>query len=346
MPATIPWEHRDGLVYEKEILPVGNLVRWAGDNKEVQHIDVKRAFLNKVVSQFKKFKEVGVRVPLFKTHEEDPDNDRGTVEDVFVKKNAKGFDSLFAKVKFHNEAARDLGLNNDVSVLCPPKFVDGKGNHYSYPLRHLALTSKPIAPGLQNFEPIMLSFSTESGLSLAEPSSDPPPQENETMNEEVWKKLLALLKITPTPEQTPDDQLNAIVAAVENLVGGEETPPDGEPPVELSYSPVLGKQMIKSRELIISNLLAGETPVITPAIAKSFKERFCTEATVKSDLALSEGDGETEFDRAVELAQSLATNRPLAPTGRKTIKLGEGDNEPATVRNARKRAEAAKAGRR
>lgn len=336
------WEKpgADPLLWEKECLPVGRTVKWMGDDKEVLDADIKLSFLQQLVRNFQKFKEVGVRVPFFKTHVEDPDNDRGTVEKVLVKKNANGVDSLFSWVRFHNEKARDNAINCDVSVLCPPKFVDGKGNSYLYPMRHLAGTSKPVVPGLAPFTPVVLSFDTTTGLMQGNP----------------MEKVAAILGLDPTADEaTIVTALTALrdayvqaggdLAALTGAGAGAGTPAGAG--AGLSFSgvipPVMVNQMKRARESQIDSLISER--VLSPALADNLKKRFCSPDAVTADLRLSDGDGETEFDRQLDIIKQVAKDRPLDLNGgRKVIKLGHDGQaqESLTIRNAKARAAAAK----
>lgn len=340
---TTPWKHVAGLEYEKELLPLGKVVKWIDDSREPISVDVHREFLDRTVEQFKKFQQVGIRVPLFKTHVEDPDNDRGTVRDVMVKQNDDDVDSLFIRVKFNDEKARDQGLHNDVSAMCPARFVDAKGNHYEYPLRHVALTSMPVVPGLKSWEPVVMSFDTPSGLLLA----DEPPTGAKAMNAEMWAKLLALLDIPADDGSTPDQQLEKVIAAVTALKGGgEQKPPEGAGGAAFSYPPMFTEQMRKSREQRLEALVASHD--LTPALADEFKKKYCTIEAVSADLKLSADTGadSSEFDRTLELATKIAKDRPLQPTGRRTVKLShseteDGESSNPLIRNMQKRAKQA-----
>jgi hypothetical protein len=75
------WKKVDSLVFEKEALPTGRVVKWVSDDREPLDINVERPFLDAVVKQFNKFKQVGVAVPLFNSHKQHADNKRGQVID-------------------------------------------------------------------------------------------------------------------------------------------------------------------------------------------------------------------------------------------------------------------------
>lgn len=213
MVAIASWAKKKGLVYEKELLPVGRFYKWGGKGRPSNKIKITRRFIDRCVQQFSKFKKVGVGVRFFKTHVEDPDNVRGRVLRVFAKPNHKGKYSLFAHIEFNDEKARDAAIQNDVSVLCPEEWVDGKKNRYTYPLRHVASTHDPVVPGLKRFVPVVMSFDTPSGL-LSAGTGDL------AVSKKKWSKLLKLLGIKVDDDQSQDYQLDLVMSAVRKLGKG------------------------------------------------------------------------------------------------------------------------------
>lgn len=383
------WNKIDGLLYEKELLPVGPVTKWVSD-ANVQHVDIKPAFLERVVEQFRKFKDVGIRVPLFKTHVEDPDNDRGTVEDLEVKTNQRGKLSLFSKIRFSSEEAANQGKNVDVSVLCPPKFVDGQNNEYTFPLRHVALTSMPVVPGLQPFEAVVMSFDMPSELTALElahrteqaelalnyavggvgfmPGQQQQQQRQQQQQQQqpgqqqnsLLAKIAQMLGLQGTPS------LDAVISALRQSVAGQQQQPGQQPgqqgacqcgangvsPVQMpqqrlsfsQLSPVLLRQLRTAREQIIDGMVRAQE--ITPALAGELKAKFTGDEALAFDLSSSSTDAtnQTEFERTCDFVRRASKDRPLANSGRTTVKLGYGsddENVPATVRDARARAAAA-----
>lgn len=330
------------LIAEKEVLPVGRLTRWVGDDRQVLHADIKQPFIERVANQFKKFKEVGVRVPIFKTHREDPDNKRGEIIDAYVKPNKQGVPSLHVKAKFDNAEAMRLAFANEVSAMLPPKFVDGKNNTYEYPLRHVAITANPVIPGLDGWEgPVVLSFSSESGL-------EPAPK-GEPKVSKLVQTLMGKLGITAPDGANEDaclqlalDKVDEVQSACSLLNKGEkkdekkdEKLPEGE--MTLSFPPVILGSMKKSRISTVDALVLSRD--ITPAIGDDLKKTYCTDEVIKADLSLS--TEETEFDRQIELAKKMAKARPMK-TSRETLKLDrEGETNPILA-DAKRRAESSK----
>lgn len=306
------------LVYEKELLPVGKLTKWVDGAKKILDADITRPFLDNIVSNFKKFAASSIRVPLFNTHKEDPENKRGQVRDLYVKPNSKGVDSLFSKVEFDDQSAVQLGTANEVSVMVPPKFVDSKNNSYTWPLRHVAITATPVLSGLDGWNgPVLLAYEPEA---IGGDDVD-------------LKPLFTELSLDFAGTEKPEEQLGLALEAVKTLkseLGTCQTQlklalEDDEEGITLTFPPVLVKQYRTARESVIDGLMAGPAPVFSPALGKQIKERFCSPEALQLDL--SQDKEETEFDRSVELAKAVAKDRPLPNSGRKVIKLSQEDND-------------------
>lgn len=321
MSVTEAWLKLDQpFLYEKEILPIGKLTRWVSDAKEVLEANITRPFLDNIVSNFKKFKEVGVRVPVFKTHSEDPSNKRGQVEDVYVKKNSRGEDSLYGKIKFDNQEAVSLGTVNDVSALIPPKFVDGRGNKYMWPLRHVAITSTPVLPGLEDWNgPVVLAF---EDASIGEDNVD-------------LKPLMEELSLDYSDDASPEEQLKSALTTVRQLKSALSLSMEKEDEIALSFPPVMMKHLKASRETVVKSLMLGPDPIFSPKMGQQIIDKYCSEEALRLDL--SQDKEETEFDRTIELAQALAKDRPLPNKGRKVIKLSRTEETNPLLQDAQRR---------
>jgi len=303
----------DPLVMEKELLPVGEICPWVENDKPVT-VEVKEPFLDRMVSQFKQFQKTKIRVPFFKTHVEDPDNDRGTVLDLQKKPNKDGVMSTFIKVKFHDEDAKKKCTRVDVSAMCPKSFVDGKGKTYSYPLRHVAATSVPVVPGLEDWKgPVVLSYDTQSGLKLAD---EPAPK-----SKGKGGGSMDALGISAPEGSSEPEQLRLILQEVQNLEEVEE------PALNLSFPAAMVRQFKLSRETVIDSLVKER--VLTPALGDEWKKTYCSDDAITGDLSLSSEDnasGETEFDRMVAQARKIAEARPIQNVGRSVIRLSKDEN--------------------
>lgn len=363
--ALCPWKPVNGLVYEKELLPVGPVTKWVNGDKLVTDVDIQLSFLERVVAQFKKFKEVGVRVPLFKSHIEDVDNDRGTVEDVFIQNNQSGVPSLYGRVAFSSEEAAKVGSKVDVSVMCPPKFVDGKGNAYEFPLRHVALTSIPVVPNLEPFRPVVFSFDPEitdaDGLLFAAEEAENLETADTGLEFEAEADQLpaedALILIADLLNVDLSTGNQSVVDAVSVLLGGEQPPMDDddepvatpteavvashEPTEPLVLSARMTEQLTNARKSQIAALVTER--ILSPALAQKFTDRFASSEAIALDFTSSQ-DGPTAFDDAVALAREMANDKPITAKPRQVVALSHDDpdaNLPATIRDAKKRAAAA-----
>lgn len=100
----------------------------------------------------------GISVPVPISHTENPEANRGQVLKMFVDKNRNGVPALFGQIQFRDQGSAEIAKTAQVSLYSPPEFVDGKGNRYVRPIKHVALTDYPVVPGLQAFESIAASF--------------------------------------------------------------------------------------------------------------------------------------------------------------------------------------------
>ena len=348
----------DPLLFEKELLPVGKIVPYVNAKHEVAPVEVEKSFLQNIVNHFKKFTKVGVRVPVFKSHTEDADNDRGTIQNVFIKKNSKGIDSLFGLIKFHDVNAAKRGTKVDVSVMVPPRFRDGKGNVYLNALRHVALTSLPVVPGLEDWQgtPMICSFDSSSGLMLSadtmtaaatDGSTKPPSPDTNSGGamSELIDQILEAMGLT-VPEGS--DDMAKLRAIMHDASGGGDAPAGGAPPagdLNLAFPPMLFNTVKKARETEIDGLVLES--VLTPARAVEWKKKYCADEALRTDLRLSSESSEvveTEFDRMATEARLLAKDRPMQTSGRTLLKLAHGEDnskDNPLVAEAKRRAEAA-----
>jgi hypothetical protein len=326
------WNKVDELTFDKELIPVGEHVKWLSDDKEEQLIVVNEDFIDQKVADFNKFQEVGTRVPVFVGHDENPDLERGLVKKVFKAPNDKGIPAFFSRVRFHDKKAAEQGTKNDVSMYLKPQFKDSKGNRFSYPLMHVALTSKPVISGLGGFEPVVLAFDSDI--------------KKVTKMDDILDDIAAKLGITFPEGSDTEAKLRLILQAIPE--GDEE---ETEESVELSFPPMMLKQMTDARKTVISGLITEH--VVTPAHGEKLTSTYCTPEAIKVDLKLDSTSGETEFDRTVENLREARKAAPLPKSGRgkeitsegQPVKLGrkdKDDEDSPLVRNMKKRAERAK----
>lgn len=156
-----PLKLSNGL-YRIEAIPVGAFVKdnaKSGAEHERIPFEVDDNTLNHWKNTFEEMKYNGIEVPMPLNHTEDPEARRATVVDFEIGKNKEGRNSLFAIFKPKNDQVIETLKDTSVSIYVPPKFVDGKGNEYIYPIRHVAFTDYPVIPGLEKMQPVPIAAS-------------------------------------------------------------------------------------------------------------------------------------------------------------------------------------------
>lgn len=277
----------DPLVYRKELIYVDTFTKDNGEEKFSFAVDEK--LIDHWVETFKRYTTNGNKVPVPLGHSTDPEKTRGEVIEFERGRDSQGRTALFGKIKFRDAEAAKLSKTSNVSIYVEPQYKDGKANVYEKPVLHVALTDYPVVPGLEPFQAIAASNDRkEKKMTLQE--------------------LAAKFGLDPA---TPAEQVfEAIALAFDELKGGKPPVPGQQPPapgappagppkkpafgeepeegVQLSLNPVLCDQTRENRELKIDALL--KEGFVTPALAKSLKEKYCAEPSIK--LALDHGHDE------------------------------------------------------
>lgn len=151
--------------FVKDVIRVGNYRMPNGNG-----IKVDAARLSHWVAETKRYMRNGNAVSIPKVHDTtgDPDLNRGWVEDLWV-----DGDTLRARVRMIGEDAIKAAARSYVSLFSPPKFTDGAGVKYEWPILHVALTTMPVVPGQDGFLPIAASMAGyERAVILAEPNDN------------------------------------------------------------------------------------------------------------------------------------------------------------------------------
>lgn len=246
--------------------------------------------LDRWVDNFRSFQREGVKVPVPEGHTNDPTKNLGYVVDLFRDGN-----SLFGILEMRGQKAIDSTLANDVSIYSPAKWVDGRGNTYTNPIVHVAITSYPVIPGLSEFEALAASLVKENDMS--------------------WKKVLEalgcaekvddstapdrVLSLVGEMKKKGEEELKSVQLALEaakstlaELKSGSKEPQRKADPVVLSLAR-------ENREMKLDTLV--EKGHISPKVGKGLKEMFVTDAV----LSLSLGQ---EWDVFPKLVQVLSEN--------------------------------------
>lgn len=164
-----PLKLSNGL-YRVETIPVGAFVKdnaKTGDAHERIAFEVDDNLLQHWKNTFESMKFNGVEVPMPLNHTEDPESRRATVVDFEIGKNKEGNNSLYTIFKFKDKQAEEALKDAGVSIYVPPKFVDGRGNEYIYPIRHVCLTDYPVIPGMEKMQPLDLPGLPEGAIAAS-----------------------------------------------------------------------------------------------------------------------------------------------------------------------------------
>lgn len=210
-------DDQSGLVYEKEVIYVGDFVKKTGDDEH--KFSVTEPVLDHWKNTWDQMLSNGLSVPWPVEHTDDPEKNRAKLLSSRIGVDSKGRKALFAKLKFNDISAAKLALSSDVSIYVAPSYTDGKGKTYFRPIRHVAFTDYPVIPELDGFKPIAASF--VGGLSMA---ASP-----------AMVSLAEKLGV-PNAASLDDAQIEeAVVAAFTQMKekveggGGGEPKPEGEP---------------------------------------------------------------------------------------------------------------------
>lgn len=329
--------------FRKELIMVGDFVKESDDLK----FSVTPATLRHWAATFGNMKANGVKVPIPSTHEgvDDPDKNRGWVEDIFV-----DGDSLVMLCDLIGDDAIAAAARNDVSIGCPSSFTDGRGTKYERPIHHVALTPNPVIPGLSAFEPIAASHKSRSNdmdlTAMAKRLGITASLTDANAIEEIGKAFdakgnVALSNVAQALGATSGlDGIDKIELAVKTVVDKQVAAAiKAAQPEEKKVDPMLLKLSRTNCEHTLGALVSAAR--ITPATSDSLKELYLSDTALT--LSLSSGACTDQFDK---LCAILKGNDPVklgGVTGQQALKLANpmsAEDNPVMA-NAEKRAKAA-----
>lgn len=289
-------------VYRKELLYAGDFLMHDGKGKRFK-MSVDEAFLDHIVEQNRRMKEAGVEVPLPLGHSDNPEKRRGTVVGLVKGVNKKGVPSVFSLVKFRDEQTASALKTSQVSAFIPPVHVDGKGNKYYRPVTHVAVTDYPVIPGLEGFESISASLLTseEEDMSLRNLA------EKLGLTGDDARDDVAIETAVLASFKKNQDDLKALKAEVATLKAATPPPADKKPPLPIAAG--LLTMAKDNREAKIDRL--AEQLKITPAVAKSLKERWCSPEALTLSLSAVVDGGAAADDGFDNVVASLSLNEPV-----------------------------------
>lgn len=258
---------------------------------------------------------VGVPTSHEAWHKQDSDENRGFVRELFNEG-----DSLYGVIELIGDDAISAASRSNVSIYAQPKFKDGNGTEYDWPIRHAALTDQGVIPGLGEFIPIAASHdSTPAQVPVFTLST-----ENPTMSIDL-KKLGEKLGIED--ELTEKNAIDAISLAFDNAgkakadaikakdakIKSLEEQVKANQPIELSHSERgLAKRLVNEK---LDGLVKDGK--IIPAVREALAP-----LVTGSDLMLSFGDNTDST--GLQIVEALQQNDIVKlgeQTGRQVVEL-------------------------
>lgn len=294
------------------------LIRAGRYHKEADGLDfeVTGHSLDHWAATFSAMDAAGVKVPVPSGHSNDPEDNRGWLVDAY-----RDGDALVGVIDLVGDSGIALAGTSDVSIYSPGEWTDGKGTTYKRPIRHVALCTDPVIPGLSGFVPIAASLG-------ATPDNVPVLTLSATHKESTsmdLKKIQAALGIEQelTDENAGDLILSAVgdmtkkrseleasgvtlVAKVDAL--NKKLADAGKAPAE--PDPLMLSLANDNCKIKFDGLV--EAGKITPAVRDGLQKLFVGDDGASLKLSLSSGQGMRQIDGLVAVLQQ---NDP--------VKLGE-----------------------
>lgn len=360
--AEAPFEAADParpLLFRKELIYPGHFVKKTESGDVEFELPCDEQTIDHWVATFEKMRENGIDVPLPVGHTSSPEANRGKVVKLTKEQNPARKDlgpSLYCYVEFRDDRAADLAKTTNVSLFSPPVQMDGHGNRYVRPIKHVALTDYPLIPGLAEFEPVDDRTRKALALSFDDFLCEDEPPETLTMtiaeladqmgveypegadDATIGQAILDAWDAEPEGEETleentlPDEEL----LEEDPLLSADDTLPEEEPELAASLAPRVRSQFKRARSTEIDGLVTLKK--ITPAQARDLKSTFCTDKAVTYALSADTEDPFPGVVRALSLgSDQFATG---SRTGHQQVSK---DQDSSVVSDAKKRAERARA---
>lgn len=307
---------KEGIRFKKEIISCGTFLVSSNGPK----FTIGPETLDHWVNTFNLMVSNGVKVTVPPSHEA-TDKNMGWV----IGLERRG-DKLIGEFLLTCKDARNIAHSNDVSLYSPPSFKDGKGNVYTRPIVHIALTPTPQIPGLGPWEEIAASRSI---VTLSRESKMP-------IN---WKDFSEKLGVEVTEENAVDVILSKVTELTEIIQKKEDelkTLTKPTEPAEKKLDPILLSLARENLELKLSSICPSK---ICPATKDKIEKAFLSEEWLT--IALSRNEGKyTLFETLIE---ALRDNKvvPIGEhTGPQTLKLAHNlaPGENPLVKDAEARA--------
>ena len=263
---------------------------------------------------------------------------RGLVKEWYTKPDSKGRLGLFTKVEFRDAEAAKLAKTAQTSIFAPEETEDGAKNKYIRAATHVALTGRPVIPGLDGFTPIAASLVTGPTLKETQmPIKD--------LAESIGLQLSAvdIADESKASKAIADKFESTTLELSQTKTSFEDykklNPPKSDP-VRVNRTQLA--MLRENRELKLSQLVKdseGECH-ITPAVKKELEAIFCGDATLTLALSEDVDDGFDAVVQALKLNDPLKLSEATGPQGGGLSALIQSDEANPMRKVAKKRAAA------
>ena len=325
--------------YLKDLARVGEFVK-AGTGRRIK-IDAGR--IKHWAATAKEFIAAGNPVPMTATHDTtgDPDKSRGRLLDTFVEG-----DTLYGVIEAIGADAIQAASRSHVSIYSPPAFTDGEGKKWSWPIRHVALTTDPVLARQGDFVPIAASHDGDPAeVNILTPA------ESSTMDLKKLQKMLGIkddltdenaveaisLAFTEAKKAAkPDAKLEAVTAERDELAGKADALKARVDELVAGAAELSHTERYAMRRSLKTELAAlVKDSRITPAVADKIEELLAGR-----DIMLAVGEDDAE-PLAMQIIDALKANDPVKlgeQTGMQVVRLAhtgkDDDGKPNEETNA------------
>ena len=319
-----------GLLFEKQHAYPGKFSMPSEDGGRID-FELTEEAIKLIAAESQRYIDNGNQCNLPTHHTESTEANRGKVTKWLTKLDSKGRLGLFSVNEFRDEEAAKLAKTSQTSIYAPGETTDGAKNKYIRATTHVALTGRPVIPGLDGFVPIAASLVVSPVKEKTMPIKDLAEKIGLKLSEDIAsdeaKSSQAVIEFVQAEKQKADLALSQY----------KKLNPPKVDPVKISSAQVA--MLRENRELKLSALVKGGR--ILPCVSKSLQGIFCTDATLT--LALSE-DKEDNFKAVIE---ALKDNDPIklseitGPQAKDLSKLMDSSSNPL-MKVAQRYADAAK----
>jgi hypothetical protein len=305
-----------GLLFEKQHAYPGQFSMPNGDSRvdfELTESDIKL-----IAEESQRYVANGNQCNLPTHHTEDVEANRGLVKKWYTKPDSKGRLGLFSLTEFRDAEAAKLAKTEQTSIYAPATTVDGTKKKYIRAVTHVALTGRPVIPGLDGFVAIAASLVTRKliptkgeAMLLKDLANTLGLKLSEDVVADETKASQAIVASFKTIQEEADAKVKA--SALELSEYKKLNPPKSDP---IRVSKPQLDMLQENRELKLSQLV--EKGNILPCVKKSLEAIFCGQAALT--LSLSEGHDDN-FKAIVEALKENDAIKLSESTGPQTLNL-------------------------